>query len=1183
MFRRNSFIIFLLLILGVVVTARAYMQFARPLTSQAQTSTAGSGPDNVGPHAAFFDPGGNISIANMVKGKTSKNLPITVMVGVSASKEEMVQVLSSTNGLQAIIRVVGVRVNTNGDDARRASMNIGEAVAAAGLPSDTLVVFGNELNNLDKEWLSCPGSPCPGQEEAAGRNYRNIFNEFAGVAKGFTPVPAPPDQYNSVYDWQNWERGFGVFSGPRVANVYSQDLSLWQQLGGVVAFTEYGPDPTDATLQDHIDFYANTPLPDGIRYATTLIPDRCSSDDFRSDTWLYYIDGAIYDAQGNEIDPETCSALAGESEYQRTAYPFYTGNIDEMSQYLANDYEVSCMPKADYVIKKEGDGSFEEYFFSPGIIDANGEGEGCQRANIGGTEVCLFDKPTAELSIYARGISQLFGVLRDESNVIRRFDAGDPAGRSFLNRWESVEQWFGANNPVDERYLDQTPEEIRDVHQGPYYKLADTQMQCMAAMEVLKAGRELCAEWSARHAEQSITEPELPCPLENQPVRGTGKTMKQMWDSYEPGFCDTYFNSVNTKQRSQMTSRLDDLLNVDLYMETAYRPAFIVIVTDVDQNDPAFDGQITTESPRQRFSTTRRDGKFLSPNTRHLVDYLVYHVPATLTDTDNGPEFVTNDAQYTDVVKRTVMTFTPAEEYQEFFETAEEYRKIASEAVANGDDLPAEELTIECHEDECRKDDLDPLRVALINFINGMASKKLDFDSSGEFNNGYYNCNVDEDNTENAETGKQIGSPLEARDEFYTENEPAKGMKNAKRGANIGSETIDEASGDFVMQQFMQAGEGVYNPRPLPVTRVFNVYPHRANAEFVADRMDALFTVEQQKENFNGGAGYFDKLYATFNSNFGGESQSLTYRVPQLSGGVQLYDELGNPLYDTKSIIIKVDETNKQPFNARYDWLGKIFNRSTRAVTQLVFNEGSAILECARDLGDAHMNTEEFLTKCPTYGGGEGNTPIKPGGGDKCIEGGIPIASNTLKDLIYTTSVKYNVPVEVLLATLYLENCRSNTSYNGQTASICNKSDEFLAPYLREGVEYPHTAGCPGQTRPSGNGVFQFNQTSFQAFKENDSDNACSIVDSIQVAARYLNANYSSKGIVSTIGNAPPASQWTIDQMKLTVTRWAANVDTCEEHPFAREYCRVINSLFGKKDDPLGVYEGVSPFTNTCE
>lgn len=644
--------------------------------------------------------------------------------------------------------------------------------------------------------------------------------------------------------------------------------------------------------------------------------------------------------------------------YHRFVYPFYqnTGNVEadsaEMVRQLSEAYDVSCVPKAVFSAAVNGDVGE--------LIDFGG----CAGGTLPDGSGCLFDRPSSTFSLTT--LTDIFGVLRNETEVKRRTASDEQNGSSrryFTNRFESVEQWFGANNPSTERYVNNPPTEIKETHQGPFYKLASQEMQCRAALDILRASEELCKEWDAKKAQAGDTDPPAECPLRTYPVRGSNTTIGALYQRIPQSFCDTYFDPNRTTLPSALEkSQLSDVLNVDLYMELAYRPAFIVMVVDVDKEEPP----IGPDNQRQKTVVKRRDGQPLNQATDNVVDYLMYHVPATLTDLDYGDLYPGRNENYTDVVKQTSNLILPQQFITDFNTKVEQYRTQVKSALNQPIALPP----VRCYEPECVN---EPLRRALIQYLNVMLANNLNF----KYRDIRFDMSCEEDDETQSgtkrESGQQIGSALAPNDSFSD-------VERSKANAQIGDRDLGEGSASINLQQYFDRGGGVVSPRePIPPRiKMYNISPHRANTEYVATSYDMLFTQAQIADDYTPETGYYDKFEAFLSQRLDQEAQIHTYSKP-------VVDELGNPvldpvtglqLYEQKEVASTVNlNPTLGPFSARFEYMAKIFNHSTRAIVQQIFSEGTSILQCARALANPARNTEEFLLNCQNKGG---NVPAAP-------------------------------------------------------------------------------------------------------------------------------------------------------------------------------------------------------------
>lgn len=1081
---RSKLISGLFVLLLFVVGLRLWMQFGYPLLSKAQegaddssSSTGGgvSAPNGPGPHVAFFDSGNNIEIPKVLSGKTSNQFYITVMVGVTENPETIKQILGAAvgNGFLPIIRVTGVNLSTPRDAPGAVAQNLAQAIREANLPEKPIVVYGNELNNLDKEWQSCT-SACPGGEGAAGNAYAVQFTSFkSNSGDVFTAVPAPPDMYNGVYSWEAFVSGAGcgVYSGQLVANVYETvggggaglDLyrSLEQKCGGtVIAFTEYGPHPIKS-LQEHVQFFlTNSPAVP----ATTLIPDKCDpSYQLGEDKWLYFLDGKLYDKTGAEIDPVNCDSalsLPPGDYYRRFVYPFFGGQNDTIEsgplagknkamQLLVNDYDVTCSDPVEYEVGVSGDvNKLLDFSGCDSLVGSNGNS-------------CLFEVD-ATSRVLAQGAGRLFGVLRNEQSAILRAYEDEQEGytfrnRTFTNRFESIEQWFGANNPDERSYRDQTPAEISGLHQGPIYKLASDSMLCEAAGNVIKASEELCAEWGlGKYGDREGKE----CPLMIMPVRGSerktiktlGQNLKDFVGNQSPGaygkFCELYDSpeykeSLSEDRLNQMEELRHDLANVDLYMERAYRPAFLVMVTEVDPLNPP----IAVGSEQQRIMGQPQ----VSDQTTHLVDYLVYHVPSTLTDTDNGDEYPQNSGVFTDPVKMVAQVITsnagPDSFQQQFEKEQEEYRGQVEVAVQQGG------TEIKCAEPECD----EPLRKTLIEFLNGMVTQQLNFAHT----EAKRPITCKEPNDEKLEAGQTIGSRLEPVDE-------APELANSKTTESDAD--IDVAGENIVLKQFFNRAGGIDVGRdPGPKSILFNISPHRANTEFVATGLQNLIAANHIEDTFTENENYFDTFEAVMGNTFQSSFDEKTYNEPVIdpATGLQEIGPDGLPVWKQSSVVAEARRKNEsEPIGVRFEWMAKIFNFSTRAIVQNVSEAGTALRECAAEVKNGRFNTEDFLKGCQDGEAGTGeDTPPenedymnqavavrKPG-----CEGYTPGNGVTIQRSTNQCKIPNSIRKEYEFAALFSSNIDipgwKNASDGGDAASLCTQAfyDRVACTYSPDG------------------------------------------------------------------------------------------------------------------------------------
>lgn len=341
---------------------------------QAQSAdTSSSGDPLVGPHEA-----GNLpNIQDKVSG-----LPMVVILRADNSVETFISTVSrysSANPL--VIRITGVQDGMSTAAAADVANKINQLQGIT--PQGTIVVFGNELNNLEHEWKN------PGIDVIeAGRRYAPLFAAFQSVLSNhFRAAASPLDTYNGDYAWDGFLAGaLSAYeqADATVANAYEiprirpadQTVSDIQMVidkvqaatGKPVDFlTEYGYDP-EATLEENVKFLRENSPPNGLQ-AATLVPNKCGDREFSTsglteDPWLYYVNGDVYTkdgvkvivGEGNNCDgSEEFTSLDPVLIYPRTDRETTSqGEFDQSTEdalwrkYLANS-QVYCGPRQLYL------------------------------------------------------------------------------------------------------------------------------------------------------------------------------------------------------------------------------------------------------------------------------------------------------------------------------------------------------------------------------------------------------------------------------------------------------------------------------------------------------------------------------------------------------------------------------------------------------------------------------------------------------------------------------------------------------------------------------------------------------------------------------------------------------------------------------------------------------------------
>jgi hypothetical protein len=477
----------------------------------------------VGPELAFFDPWGqkkvndNILVPNAFTGTT--------------------QVLNSIHtppynpapGTKAILRIVllhGSKITTTDcNDPNPVSATPAEIESFAnqlndlsdkpgGFPKGTIVMFGNELNNLQKEYCYSTDKGHPEIAYDAGKDYAQLLKIFAaaldhGPDKKYLLAPTSIDPNNPDYSGKEFANGILEAKGYDVVDVLAQsvfdvapapdlaadipplmlpgeklNLSTWryfEKISGkkMVHFNGWGANPDNSSLRQQVDFYLNTPLPDGIESAATLIANTCPGHTGNAGSdWLFYIKGKVFDLDGNEIDPDPekkCSKTLS-SPHGLYIYPgiddqkTFLDQVKMASTYMmtcANPYSFSGKIDNEDAITKKTDNTYVSY--------------NLQCPGDPGSTNCLIPNVFGKLSInQAQTTIPLF-----------RFDkAKVPNPDSPLRRYDDLEGFFGGKYaPLSKAENDQINQTLAN---GTTQKLSALSLQCSQTLEFLRSIKYAC-------------------------------------------------------------------------------------------------------------------------------------------------------------------------------------------------------------------------------------------------------------------------------------------------------------------------------------------------------------------------------------------------------------------------------------------------------------------------------------------------------------------------------------------------------------------------------------------------------------------------------------------------------------------------------------------------------------------
>ncbi len=301
-----------------------------------------------------------------------------------------------------------------------------------------------------------------------------------------------------------------------------------------------------------------------------------------------------------DASTDLCNLQGGEDKAN-----YYEMNIQrEDSQKVLNnfydEYSVACLPKEEYTVGFEN----TQKCGQPNVYcPADWKGEW----NIPG-----------KLTLTADG--KAYGLFRDEEAVKSRVNTNQPAKRT-----ESIENYLDMPNtdPLNAPNLD--PSDLTN-HQAPIYSLTDFETQCDFVVKKLRAVEEMCktsndvSTYTTAGAVSPAGDADASkCGL-NTPVVGTSQPYDQ--ETMLTAFTNHGLtcHDLATSPKEEDRNFLADLLRVNVSLDTAYRPAFIVAVTTFDP--PASTDNVTAKSDPQ----PETGGKF------QVIDYLEVKIPAIATD-----------------------------------------------------------------------------------------------------------------------------------------------------------------------------------------------------------------------------------------------------------------------------------------------------------------------------------------------------------------------------------------------------------------------------------------------------------------------------------------------------------------------------------------------------------------------
>jgi len=607
--QRRSVFLSLLCLLAVLLVAK----FSSPLFLKAQSSpsalaaltSADTGGDNVGSHVGEGDSIAQVNIINNVIAANGggPGFPVTILMYTNSSPADVQKVAEAIkkNSFFPIVRIDQTCTATAAESIRMVGL------VRQYFGPDTIIAFGNEINNKD---IEC-------------KNWA-VYQQNYQAVKGANILPSAIDFYmgNPAYTYDKLPASLWSLitsSGIRAANAYGcigataatcDDAAMGTYKTGLTGtqgkqlyVTEFSLSPgnrdassPDSDLAKVISFIKKYAPQVPAQKITPLIRNVCNKDG----EWLIYVKGQVFTKSGRNVT-KSCANIAAAS---------YEFNIQrESSQGVVNnfydEYSVACLPKEQYGV------GFENI-------------EKCGKPGVS----CPADWKSwnipGKLKFSAEG--KVYGLFRNEAAVASR--RGTDVAPT---RVESVEGFISTPNQNQSSSVPTTSAADKSdvsIQQAPIYTLTTMEQQCTFVVNKLKAVRNLCSSENrvdtySIAGKVSPTSSSEECGLNtNIPGTSTKYDQEGMLGTFQGKnmSCEALIRSTDPADQQFLT----DLLKVNVALDTAYRPAFIVAVTTFD--DPASTSNVTTHATDDSGASPLVSGKF------QVVDYLEVRVPAIATD-----------------------------------------------------------------------------------------------------------------------------------------------------------------------------------------------------------------------------------------------------------------------------------------------------------------------------------------------------------------------------------------------------------------------------------------------------------------------------------------------------------------------------------------------------------------------
>lgn len=765
-----------------------------------------------------------------------------------------------------------------------------------------------------------------------------------------------------------------------------------------------------------------------------------------------------------------------------TSSHYYTS--DEKSIALQALQKAQALGKPFYIgeagatdISKEETHPDDYYIYPiPGIIDGSAQQVKNELLDQGYEVSCTTPKRSAIISVGPDYIARdvLPGIvmtLNDLQQTVDYSNAKSPIWRNGSNKnslFGSLETYWGYKN-TDES-LDADEQLLKS---APIYALLTQQQQCDAQLQILEVIDKMCSK---------LADPTQCALYQDIPGFSGQYTTKSLYETIKSQAitCERLYGATPDKNIS--TELKKALGNVPLYLDKAYRLAFLVVTTETKDTSPS------------GFFDFLLKGK-TSAIPKHEVRVVAFKLPDFVSNKNPDSEFY-----YQDALQLTRNVLQPQQKQDESNLEFQQRIEEGKNSPVGNENSSALLKPIECSGNECG----EPAVQALVSMIN-------DFGQSCQSNPADLKTEAVEDIKDDASITSSEGRTF-ADDQGDL-------VSNLAERQNI----AQEVTFDFLAR----IRPGNTDNRTSDVTSVVSylVYPYGTDLADVEDTLIGLIHGQDQVASFKDSQPQYFKLSDVMNEFSGGTTYTnVAYAVP-LTNECLTKSGIDNPTGCLISAEVKMDNEEDTEPRVPGAWLGQI----TRDIQQSLQKAGSRLNNWISEI-NLQSNPTELYLQGGQFSQKNQDEHINPAcalGANCSFTGGYPITSEKLRSLLSQAAGQHDVPVEMMSIFLAGEGCR----FASENENICTKEDSFFdqGDYLDAGKVYPYWNGCPNDGSSGFKGFFVLNAFNYPSMwdKNRDSDygEICSIHDTF----------YGLANLLSGYGLSANSSA---EQMKAVAVRW---------------------------------------------